>query len=187
MGNAIGLEGWPGIIDGTIIGHSLLGVKPAAHVTAPAPSLHVHGLVALSLEPAFPLLVQRVLRPGGWEGQAVGRRREGTDEGGEGEVVVAAEEDVALPRVLGGEGEEEVDDLAGVGAAVTVIAEEDDEGSGEGIEADDGLEVGPEGTQLGDVSVDVPDAEHRPVACGGFAHLSHLITQLENFGYLNSL
>ncbi|KAJ8504874.1 hypothetical protein OPV22_005760 [Ensete ventricosum] len=45
--------------------------------------------------------------------------------------------------------DEEVDDLVGVVAAVTVIAEEDDVGSGEGIKVDDSLKVELEGTQLG--------------------------------------
>ncbi|RZR98684.1 hypothetical protein BHM03_00028101, partial [Ensete ventricosum] len=45
--------------------------------------------------------------------------------------------------------DEEVDDLMGVVAAVTVITEEDDVGSGEGIKVDDSLKVELEGTQLG--------------------------------------
>jgi len=47
------------------------------------------------------------------------------EEGGEGQVVVAGEEDVLLPRVTGGQRHEEIDDEAGVGTAVAVVAEED--------------------------------------------------------------
>lgn len=120
----------------------------------------MHPLVAGATVPPLVLLVLDVLPPGGRERGAVGRRRQRPDEGGEGEVVVAAEEGVALRGVAGREREEEVDDLAGAGPAVAVVAEEDDERGGEGVGRERGLEVRPQALQLGDVAVDVSHADH---------------------------
>lgn len=163
MGHAVGFEGGSGVVDGTLEVHTFLGVEPVPDPAAPPPTLQVHGLVAIPSKPALPPLVGGVLGPGGGEGGAVGRGREGADESGEGEVVVAAEEDVGLGGVEGGEGEEEVEDEAGVGAAVAVVAEEDDEGGVEGRGGDGGAEVGPEGAELGVEAMDVPHAYYHPL------------------------
>lgn len=162
MRDAVGLEGWAGVVDGALVGHPLLGVEAVLDAAAPPPPLHVHPLVALPLEPPLPLLVRLELPPRGGGVGPVGGRGEGPHEGGEGKVVVAAEEDVVLGRVAAREGDEEVEYLAGVWAPVAVVAEEDDEGRGEGVRAHGGLEVGPQGLQLVVVPVDVADAEHRP-------------------------
>jgi hypothetical protein len=92
---------------------------------------------------------------------AVGRRRQRPNERREGEVVVAAEEDMALRWVARREREEEVEDPAGVRAAVVVVAEEDDQRGGQGVGGECGLEVGPEALQLRDVAVDVAHTDHR--------------------------
>lgn len=60
---------------------------------------------------------------------------------------------MGLVRVRGVQGDEEVDDLTGVGSTVTVVAEEDDECGLEILWVDVGLEVGPKVLELGDVAV----------------------------------
>lgn len=169
MGHPVGFEGGSGVVDGTHEVHTFLRVEPVTDQAAPPPTLQVHGLVAIPFKPALPLLAGGVLGPGSGEGGAVGRGREGADEGGEGKVVVAAEEDVGLGGVEGGKGEEEVEDEAGVGAAVAVVAEEDDEGGVEGRGGDGGAEVGPEGAELGVVAMDVPHAYYHPLLLASFA------------------
>lgn len=168
MRDAVGLEGGTGVVDGTLVGHPLLSIPAVLDAPAPPPPLHVHPLVALPLEPAFPLLVRLELPPRGGGVGPVGGRGEGPHEGGEGEVVVAAEEDAGLGRVAGREGDEEVEYLAGLWAPVAVVPKEDDEGRGEGVRAHGGLKVGPQGLQLVVVAVDVADAEHRPHALPHF-------------------
>lgn len=82
------------------------------------------------------------------------------EEGGEGEVVVAGEEHVALVRVAGGKRDEEIEDLAGVWTPVAVIAEEDYGGGLEVGRVDGVFEVGPEVLELGDEAMDVADAAY---------------------------
>lgn len=74
---------------------------------------------------------------------------------------------MGLVGVTGGQAEEEVDDLAGVGPAVAVVSEEDDEGSPEFLRVDEGLEVGPEVLELLDVAVDVAYAAHHSGLAAG--------------------
>lgn len=62
---------------------------------------------------------------------------------------------MGLVRVRGAQGDEEVDDVAGVGSTVTVVAEEDDVCGLEILWVDVGLEVGPKVLELGDVAVRV--------------------------------
>lgn len=68
---------------------------------------------------------------------------------------------MGLVRVAGGKRDEELDNLAGLRTAVAVVAEEDDGGGGELGGADCGLEVGPEGLELGEVAMDVAYADDR--------------------------
>lgn len=67
---------------------------------------------------------------------------------------------MSLLRVNRRQADEEVNDLTGVGAAVAVVAEEDDERSVEVLWIDEGLEVGPEALELVDVTVDIAYAAH---------------------------
>jgi hypothetical protein len=161
MGDAVGLERGLCIVDGALVREPLLGVPPLLDEPAPPPPLHVHSLMPWPAEPPLVFFVVAVLVPGGREWGAVGRRRQRPDERGEGEVVVAAEEDMALCRVPRGECEEEVQDPARLRAPVTVVAEEDDERGGEGVGGERGLEVGADALQLRDVAVDVTHADHR--------------------------
>lgn len=93
---------------------------------------------------------------------------------------------MALEGVEGGEGGEEVDDLAGVGPAVAVVAEEDDEGGGEGGGAHGGLEFGPEAAELVGVAVDVADADHRPDSAAGAVFLHWRASLLHSAAVLKS-
>lgn len=74
---------------------------------------------------------------------------------------------MGLVGVTGGQAEEEVDDLAGVGPAVAVVSEEDDEGCPEFLWVDERFEVGPEVLELLDVAVDVTYAAHHSRLGGG--------------------
>lgn len=172
MGDAVGLECGLSIVDRALVREALLGVPPLLDDAAPSPPLHVHVLAPRPAEPTLVGLVVDVLGPGGGERGAVGGRRQRSDEGGEGEVVVAAEEDVPLSRMAGREREEEVEDAAGVRAAVVVVPEEDDERGGEGVGGERGLEVRPQALQLGDVAVDVTHADHR----AGRSHLAGVVS-----------
>lgn len=161
MGDAVGLERGLCVVDGALVREPLLGVPPLLDDTAPPPPLHVHDLVPRAAEPPFVLLVVDVLVPGGRKRGAIGRRRQRPDERGEGEVVVAAEEDVTLRRVSCGKRDKEVEDPPRVRATVAVVAEEDDKRGGEGVGGERGLEVRPEALQLRDEAVDVAHADHR--------------------------
>lgn len=73
-----------------------------------------------------------------------------------------------LVGVTVGQAVEEVDDLAGVGPAVAVVAEEDYKGGPEVWWVDEGFEVGPEVLELVDVAVDVAYTAHDSgLAAGG--------------------
>lgn len=102
MGDAVGLEGGLRVIDGALAREPLLGIPPLLDDPAPPPPLHVHALVPRAAEPPLVLLIVEVLVPGDRERGAVGRRRQHPDERREGEIVVAAEEDVALRGVARG-------------------------------------------------------------------------------------
>lgn len=69
---------------------------------------------------------------------------------------------MGLVGIPGGEGDEEIDHLAGLRPAVAVVAEEDDEGGEEGGRVCGGLEVGPEVLELGEVAMDVTYADNKP-------------------------
>lgn len=144
MRNTVRFKSGTGIVNRALIFGAFGGIKLGLDLAGPSPALQVHFLVPISLKPPFSLLVILVLPPTFLEIGAVWRRRKQTQEGGEGQVVVARQEHVLLARVLGRQRYEEVEDLAGVGPAVAVVAEEDDDGGLEGPAADVGLEVGPE-------------------------------------------
>ena len=124
MGNTIGFESRGSIVNGALI-ISVFGAIEANHPTRPPPSLQMHILVAMAFIPPLSLLIHRVFRPRGGEIGGVDWSGEKPQEGGECEVMVAAEEDMALIRVIGGERNEEIKDFLGVGASVAVIAQED--------------------------------------------------------------
>lgn len=80
---------------------------------------------------------------------------------------------MCLVGVIGREGEEEVDDVAGVGAAIAVVAEEDDDGRGEiGCL---GFEVGPEGSELGNEAVDVAYTDYCFLFLVSVFHFSYFV------------
>lgn len=143
MGNSIGFKGWPSVVNRPLILRALNSVKPLLYLTTPPSTLQVHILEPLTTEPPFAFLARRVLLPPVREWRPVRRRRQEVEEGGEGQVVVAGKEDVLLPRVTGGQRHEEIDDLAGVGTAVAVVAEEDYGGGFEFGSVDAAFEVRP--------------------------------------------
>lgn len=102
MGNSIGLKGWSSVINGALILRPLNRVKLHLYLPTPPPPLQVHVLVPFPLEPPFALLARLVFPPPLREPTPIRRRREEAEEGREGQVVVAAEEHVLLPRVTRG-------------------------------------------------------------------------------------
>lgn len=160
MGNTIGLKGRSSVVNRTLIVGSLSMIEPILDGTTPPSPLQVHLLKPITLKPPFPILTRlELLPPLGEFGPVRGWRKE-VEEGGEGEVVVAGEEHVALVRVAGGKRDEEIEDLAGVWTPVAVIAEEDYGGGLEVGRVDGDFEVGPEVLELRDEAMDVADAAY---------------------------
>lgn len=128
MRNSIGIECRRSIVHRPLEFSPLHGIKLHSHLPRPPPPLQVHPLVPLVPVPAFSLLVHFVLLPPLTEVASVRWPRYGPEESREGEVVVPGEEDMLLAGIPGGQGDEEIDDTAGVRAAVAVVAKEDDQG-----------------------------------------------------------
>lgn len=80
--------------------------------------------------------------------------------------MVAAQEDVPLPRVPRRQGRQEINDAAGVGASVAVVAEEDYGGGFELGSVDAAFEVRPQVLQLRYEAVDVAHADYYPAFWG---------------------
>lgn len=155
MRNIIGFKSGSSIVDRTFVLSPFSNVNLFLNIPSPSPTLQVHILVPITSIPTFCLLLVLVLSPTLREVGPVERLRQHAEERREGEVVVSGQEHVGLVRVRGAQGDEEVDDVAGVGSTVTVVAEEDDECGLEILWVDVGLEVGPKVLELGDVAVRV--------------------------------
>lgn len=154
MLDSIGVESGASIINGAHVLRTLVVIHPA-HLAGPPPPLQVHLLIPFPFVPPLSLLIHLVFLPRLAEPGPVRRAREHPQECREGQVMVAAEEYVRLPRVPQRQRDQEIQHPARVGPPVAVVSEENDEGGGEIGRADGGFEVGPEGPQLGGVAVNV--------------------------------
>lgn len=125
MRNPIRFKSWGSIINRAFVLSALGRIELHFNTTRPSPSLQMHSLESISIVPPFSLLALLVLLP---RLLSIEPRREEPQECGEGEIVVSGEKNMLLSREFGRQGDQEVDDLARVRAAVAVVAEEDDGG-----------------------------------------------------------